>query len=390
MVTVAAFFWVVPTLFLMFALAFAAVGWHRNGTQSARWAAMGFVTAAAGSIFDTQRAHLPPMTDTLATPAHWIAIYALLQSLLVRHGETIPRVPLLIWAAISMASHVYLVAFGHPTPDRVLLVNATVPLLMALALPALWRNRKRPIDTVLAWLVSCAIVTYPMRIAMFVMQEQGREMLGSWVWSQYAIIFYMVAAILGIFTALAIMMTAGMDIIAKSEKDTVIDPLTGIGNRRALDRWIEQEGAEIEKFGAAIMIDLDQFKTINDTYGHDAGDQVLIAVAKQIEAKLGDFARIARTGGEEIVVLVYEQHSHAAAALSITVREAIAAIKLPSPLQNVRITASVGLAMRGEECDLHTAMRRADMAVYQAKADGRNATIQAQIQNGLCIMRKVG
>jgi diguanylate cyclase (GGDEF)-like protein len=390
MITVAAFFWVVPTLFLMFAIAFAAVGWHPNGTKSARWAALGFLTAAAGSIFDTQRTYLPPMFNTLATPAHWIAVYALLQSILVRHDQKIARIPLLIWAATSLSAHIFLVTFNHPLPDRVLLMNITVPVIMAMAFVPMLRSRKRPIDTVLVWLVGGAIITYPLRIAMFVIQDQARELLGPYAWSQYSIIFYLVTAALGIFTALAIMMTAGMDIIAKSEKDTVIDPLTGIGNRRALDRWIEQESTESEKFGAAIMIDLDRFKSINDTFGHDAGDQVLVAVARQIEAKLGDFARIARIGGEEIVVLVFERHSQAAAALSITVREAIAAIKLPAPLDKIRVTASVGLAMSGSDCDLRTAMRRADMAVYQAKADGRNATIQAQVRNGLCIMRKVG
>ncbi len=388
MISVAAFFWMVPTLFVLFGVAFACVGWHPSGTKSARWASAGFLSAAAGSILDTQRTHLPPICDSFATPAHWLAIYALLQSMLIRHGKHIPHIPVIIWGVVSLSVHIYLVAMKHPIPDRIMVMNITVPLLMAIAVPSLWQSRKMVIDKVLAGLVIAAILTYPVRIAMFVSQHQARELIGPWTWSQYIIIFYLVIATLGIFTALAIMLATGMDIIGKSNEASEIDPLTGIGNRRAVDRWIENDSRN-RCYGALIMIDLDKFKLVNDSFGHDAGDKVLVQTTQELSAKLGSFAHVARLGGEEFVALVFDNESANAGMLAMTIREAIAKIEFDAPLNSLKLTASVGVAERQKDQSLRALMQNADMAVYQAKAGGRNATIRADYRDGLCVMKAV-
>ncbi|MEQ1724504.1 MAG: GGDEF domain-containing protein [Sphingopyxis sp.] len=389
MLTAAAFFWVVPALFALFAAAFAVVGWHPAGTRNARWAAAGFAFASFGSIVDTQREFLPLGLGALSLPAHWATMYCLLSAILVRHDLRFPRGPLLVWTALFVPALFYLLTF---TPDyiwRILLMNVSVPILIMLALPGLWRAKRQAIDNALFVLLSAAVITYPIRIAVFFSLNQSREIGSVYGWSQYLVIFYLVIAVLGILTALAIMLATGMDIVAKHHAESSIDPLTGIGNRRAFDRWIEQDRAGTRNYGAILMVDLDKFKHINDRHGHAVGDEVLKTVASELQAKLGGVADVARIGGEEFAALIHAHSVPAAAMLAMAVREAIAAIRWPHPLGALRLTASVGVAHRIENGDLREVLRRADMAVYQAKARGRNAAVTADMQDGLCVMRKV-
>lgn len=389
MFTVAAFFWVVPTLFAIFAAAFAVVGWHPAGTKSARWAAAGFAFASFGSIVDTQRHYLPSLFEALATPSHWATVYCLLSAMLMRHGLRFPRIALGLWALASVAVHAWLVAFVEGYQGRILLMNISVPLLIALALPGLWRARKQAIDKAFLMLMSATMATYPARIALFFAQDQVREVSGTFGWSQYLIIFYLVIAVLGILCALAIMLATGMDIVAKHHAESSVDPLTRVANRRAFDRWFEQDTSGERSYGAVIMIDLDKFKLVNDRHGHAAGDAVLKAVAIELQAKLVGLADVARIGGEEFAALVHAPNAGAAAMLAMAVREAIAAIRLPSPLDRLTLTASVGVAMRDSAGDLREVLHRADMAVYQAKAGGRNLAMRADVKGGLCTMSKV-
>lgn len=389
MFTVAAFFWVVPTLFAVFAAAFAVVGWHPAGTISARWAAAGFAFACFGSIIDTQRHYLPTLFEALATPAHWATIFCLLSAMLVRHDLRFPRLPLALWALLSASSHAYLVAFVQGYQGRILLMNISVPLLIALALPGLWRMRKQAIDKAFLVLMGATMATYPLRIVLFFSQGQAREVSGTFGWSQYLIIFYLVVAVLGIVCALTIMLATGMDIVAKHHAASSVDALTGIGNRRAFDRWFEQDSAGERHYGAVIMVDLDNFKLVNDHHGHAAGDEVLKAVASELQSKLAGVGDVARIGGEEFAALVDGRHAHIAAMWAMAVREAIAAIRWPVPLVGLNLTASVGVAHRVGSGDLREVLHRADMAVYQAKAGGRNLTMRADVKDGLCTMSKV-
>jgi diguanylate cyclase (GGDEF)-like protein len=295
----------------------------------------------------------------------------------------------MLWAIPSLVAHAWLVASGHSIVTRVLLMNLTVPVLLALAVPGLWQSLRHAIDKVMLGLVVMMITTYPLRLAVFFAQGQARELVGPWVWSQYIIFFYLVIAIIGILTALAIMLATGMDIVAKHKATSEQDPLTGIANRRALDLWIANEPAGQQHYGAVLMIDLDRFKRINDNHGHAAGDLVLMAVAAELSAKLGSAAKIARIGGEEFAVLIFREQSAAASMLANMMREAIAAIRLDAPLDQLRLTASIGVAERDGDTDLRRVLQRADMAVYQAKSNGRNATVVSGQQRGLHVMRQV-
>lgn len=171
----------------------------------------------------------------------------------------------------------------------------------------------------------------------------------------------------------------------RAEKEIVnlafYDRLTGLPNRRLLRDRLEQAlagCARSGRHGALLFIDLDNFKLVNETSGHEVGDQLLVEVARRLEACLGAAGGAARVGGDEFVALVEDlsENQQEAAALAKETGEAIlAALNAPYALScGVRHSSpSIGVAMfsgGGDTCE--ELLKQADIAMYEAKAAGRN------------------
>jgi two-component system, cell cycle response regulator len=159
---------------------------------------------------------------------------------------------------------------------------------------------------------------------------------------------------------------------------SLTDPLTGVGNRRRLEQALAMEISRVDRSGgslSAFMADLDHFKNVNDTYGHEAGDKVLAAFGDVLRRRTRATDVVARFGGEEFVVLMSATDLEVAIGIAERIRTVLAASNiepLPAP-----ITASFGVAERapGEPGD--RMLRRVDVALYEAKRLGRNRVIAA-------------
>jgi two-component system, cell cycle response regulator len=163
----------------------------------------------------------------------------------------------------------------------------------------------------------------------------------------------------------------------------ITDFLTGWHNRRYLQQRLKEELARAQRRGASIaclMIDIDRFKSINDGYGHLAGDLALKEIAQRIEAQIRDMDTAARFGGDELAVVLPESSAADAAKLGERIREAIATVPVALSREVERtLTISVGVAAISParyETDLKAVADRlladADAALYRAKALGRN------------------
>lgn len=153
------------------------------------------------------------------------------------------------------------------------------------------------------------------------------------------------------------------------------DALTGLLNRRAWDEANALEGEREKRWGeghAVIALDLDHFKKINDTHGHAAGDAVLKAVGALLARSFRKLDAVARVGGEEFGVLLPRTPAADAATLAGELRAAIEALRIPVGEQELRITASIGVAHSSEAAD---AQALADARSYAAKREGRNRVI---------------
>ena len=163
----------------------------------------------------------------------------------------------------------------------------------------------------------------------------------------------------------------------------ITDFLTGWHNRRYLQQRLKEELARAQRHVgtiACLMIDIDHFKTINDSYGHLAGDNALKEIAHRVEAQIRNMDTAARFGGDELAVLLPEATATEATRLAERIREVIAAESFALTEQIDRnLTVSIGVAAIApgrHETDLKSVADRlladADAALYRAKALGRN------------------
>lgn len=147
------------------------------------------------------------------------------------------------------------------------------------------------------------------------------------------------------------------------------DPLTGVWNRRFADERLQQE-AKIDRPVSVILADLDLFKSINDTYGHDVGDVVLRTAAKTMEDVMRASADVCRWGGEEFLIVCPNTYEFEAIIVASRIRRAIGQLRF-AELPDRRVTLSAGVS-QVIDGGIEQALKRADEALYAAKRNGRN------------------
>ena len=167
--------------------------------------------------------------------------------------------------------------------------------------------------------------------------------------------------------------------IKRLESDVALDPLTGCYNRREFGRLIEHHIAAAkrsEKGVSLIMLDIDHFKHVNDTFGHPAGDAVLTQVAAAIRSAIRKGDYLFRYGGEEFVVVLPDTHIRRAIGLAGRLRRILETLDIRLPDGNmIRKTASFGVASLKPEWDSHRLLKEADTMLYRAKGLGRNVVM---------------
>lgn len=177
--------------------------------------------------------------------------------------------------------------------------------------------------------------------------------------------------------------------IAALERHAERDPLTGLCNRAALVRLAAAELALARRSDRRLVVafaDIDHFKAINDRFGHDVGDRALVEVARRLCSHTRRSDLVARFGGEEFVVLLRDTDMFAAVDYAERTRELVAATPARVGRASVPLSISIGLADWRGESELEALLRRADRALYAAKAAGRDRTAVADDEGGVRVV----
>ncbi|TIV71971.1 MAG: GGDEF domain-containing protein, partial [Mesorhizobium sp.] len=159
------------------------------------------------------------------------------------------------------------------------------------------------------------------------------------------------------------------------EQAALTDGLTGMQNRRYFDDALREyldEFGRIDKPVGLMILDLDHFKQVNDTHGHDVGDEVLRAVAQCVRGMTRYHDVVARLGGEEFAVVTPNMDAELLARFAERIRKAIANMSILSGNVRLKVTTSVGLAVWDRKESAEDFYRRADRQLYEAKKQGRN------------------
>jgi len=167
------------------------------------------------------------------------------------------------------------------------------------------------------------------------------------------------------------------DKVQQSIELALVDPLTGLNNRRFLDNHLATmlDQAQRRRAPLSLMIfDIDHFKQVNDTHGHDCGDEVLKGFANRLRRIIRGGDLLCRLGGEEFVIVMPDSPVDVAAKVAERTRSAIEGepFIIDGTGRTIAITVSVGVAGRGRDSDAESLYRRADQALYRSKSEGRN------------------
>jgi diguanylate cyclase (GGDEF)-like protein len=153
------------------------------------------------------------------------------------------------------------------------------------------------------------------------------------------------------------------------------DPLTGTFNRRYFMELMAREQRRADRYDAVyaiLMVDIDHFKRVNDTYGHQVGDRAIQAMAEACKKATRPTDVVARYGGEEFIVSLTHTNLAGAAKVAERLREAVSQIAIPTDRQALSFTISIGVGSYARGSSIEHIIGRADQALYRAKAGGRN------------------
>jgi len=153
------------------------------------------------------------------------------------------------------------------------------------------------------------------------------------------------------------------------------DALTGLLNRRGARQAIKREvarGARSGKPFGLVLVDIDHFKKVNDTFGHDAGDAVLVEVARAIQSKLRPQDHCARWGGEEFLAVITETDLCGMVLVAERIRLGVQAVEITHGDHTIGVTVSIGVSLYEDGESISACLKRADHCLYLAKRSGRN------------------
>ncbi|MEK3697572.1 GGDEF domain-containing protein [Paenibacillus sp. FSL R10-2199] len=302
-------------------------------------------------------------------------IFALLK-ILEAYSERIKRIYYTLTGCAALA--LLLLYLLSPDVPR-LIAAASLAGALLLIYPAYmlcWKVKKTPLQEIMGLLYGIVILSMLCNASRLVYPQPEGSPIGEWM----QVFFYIGIYLLMFLGTAGFMLLSREQSYAELERAATYDELTGILNRRAFvlraRPLIAAAAKEMAPF-SFLLLDVDHFKQVNDTYGHDTGDKVLRDFARRIERQLGNGDLFGRFGGEEFAVLLHRADEEASGEVAERLRRSV----LDATIDGITLsyTVSIGLItiVSGERVPLNTLYKLSDTALYQAKQRGRNCVVRS-------------
>lgn len=337
------------------------------------WMVLPLLSFIASALYSMQAQwhHLISM----ALPNFLLLVALLLQTRgTFRHfGRTLQRrwiysilLPGLVFVVWTSGKSEY---FSH----RLVFISSFTTAVLCAQLPLLWRHKK---DSFATYFMLCTIVAISLvMLARAMTAVIEHTPAGIYTYTPMQAIYLASYSFGVLLLSIAGILLASEQLRKEMERLLKYDSLTGALTRRAALEYGEDELARIHRTGSVpdfslLMFDIDQFKMINDQYGHQVGDTVLADVVRTIEQTLRRPSAIGRYGGEEFLILLPETRRDQAVQIAQRIQN-----HLSQALAEPRVTISVGVASARVNDTLYAMIGRADHALYMAKNGGRNQIV---------------
>jgi diguanylate cyclase (GGDEF)-like protein len=338
----------------------------------AQWAQGSLVFSAAALLLSLRDA-LPDWLSVIGGNMCMVAAIGLWLIGTQRYFGRSPRVGFIVALALIDAVGLSWMTWVHLDPyGRSLFTNVILALLFALLAYELLRFGKKDNGARVVGLMF-AVETLIALLRVTTSLEPGAPQEGLYARDWVQLVYLSSGAFMSLTITVGFMLTAVNRLRVHFERLSLIDPLTGILNRRALLDAYGRERTALARKGACLsllLIDMDNFKSINDTHGHAMGDDILMDFSRRVARALPDEAHFARWGGEEFAVLYPCRTLDEPQRLARTVQACIAN---DSGAGLVPYTCSIGIAcLDAPEASIERLLKQADEALYRAKRNGRN------------------
>ncbi len=367
-----------PLIALLFIAAYAFIGTRWKNLHYFLWLAASIFFYALGSALQILRLPL----DTGLNSAAACLLYALAASFLtfacflrlqIRHRHLLTAV----FPALMVAAAFYFIYVDRNLQARIYIMNFGIGIQFLLAGLRIRSVARKTIDRVLGWVLICfGAEHFPRTLFTIGHMSKGSTLsmlveTPFWAWLNLSVLFFLV--LLGI----TLISAAASDIIDDLRQRSVTDPLTGLMNRRGFEEFARSQIALPNRLPLSLILcDIDNFKSINDSFGHGSGDAVLARIATLLRRSIRESDAAGRFGGEEFLLLFTNLDRTEAHSVAERLRQEIERTQFhESGLYGRTVTASFGIVEYVPGEGLDSFIRRADAMLYSAKRGGRNRAL---------------
>lgn len=362
----------------LFALAFFLVAATHRTDGTARWFALAYCCGLLyiGAEFILPVQVNPQLTYTAGFAAFLGAMICVTVGIASRYRLPAPWLLLALIAVPSVAVNWLAFDLGRDSLVRMFAYQAPYALLQAAAAELVWRSRRRQSMDVGLLALFCLSVAQFLSKPLVAQWTGGvGDFAQNYIATTYALYSQSLGAILQVAVGLLILLMLVRDMLVEITARSETDPLSSPLNRRGFEERAVAALASSSQTGVPITLvasDLDSFKSINDGFGHETGDQVIVAFADLLAAGSPGEAIVSRMGGEEFAVLLPGTNLAAARLYAEALRAALAGMSIAALPAHMRVTASFGVAEHDGSESLSDLRRRADAALYVSKRGGRD------------------
>lgn len=361
----------------LFGTAFGVVAAYYRSAIGARWLAAAYAVGIANGLMEF---FLPYQVDgrplAFAIFAAFLISVTLCNVGLARHYQVrVPFAALGIAFVGSLAVNFFILDMPRESFVRAMLYQAPYALMNLIGVSIiLSRPRNRSLDLALLALFVLSALSFLSK-PFIAMSIGAGESVQAYLGSNYAAISQASGAVILISNGLLMLLIMVRDMMADVTLRSETDPLSGLLNRRGFEDQADKARLSALRAGApAVMVvgDLDHFKLINDSYGHEAGDTVIAAFGRALKRSFDQPAVIGRLGGEEFAVMMPGTSIAAARDIVEALRQRMRNMTAEERGIERVVTGSFGMASLERGDSLADLLRRADRALYEAKAQGRD------------------
>lgn len=362
----------------LLAAAFLTIAAYDRRRASARWIALGYIVGMSNFLFEFAIATLG--TSTLLVVAAFASFLAALVVFNVgiarRYSVPAPWITMAIVFVVSVATCYFIRDMSRQSFMRMLLYQSPYFIMQAIAVGIVAQAKVRsPLDNVLMVLLAASALQFLSKPFLFQIFGGTGESPDLYLTTNYAMFSQSMGTIFAIAVALMLLVILVRDVLADANARSETDMMSGLLNRGGFEMHAAVALQEARRLGvpaSLVISDLDHFKSINDNFGHAAGDTVIVTFARFLRSAMAEHHVAGRIGGEEFAILLPGTNLVAARLFAEGARNAFGSLAVEGMPATKRFTASFGVAELADGENITDLMARADKALYIAKNSGRD------------------